>query len=186
MPNDEQEFETSIADLSPEEQTSKRLEFKATKADDYREKLNIQNKVLKEAGYEWEVTDGKGHWNKKTVQTEPVAPITSLAPMDAVLIAKSDIATEDIQTVIDYANFIKKPVSEAMNDATLRTIIKTRAEERTTAAATNIKVASRTAPRDTAESIIDAASQGQVPDSDEGIERLAQARIEQKKARKQR
>ena len=107
----------------------------------------------------------------------------NLNPRDAVILAKADVDPEDIETVIDYAGFKKQSISAILKDSAMQTILKTNAEERKSAAATAINPPGRQAPRETVESILQAASQGQLPESDEGIERLTEARIAAKIAR---
>lgn len=179
----EEEFEKTLEGLSAEEQTTKRLEFEKSEKDDYRGKLNAQNRFLEDQGFEFK----EGKWNKKPEVAKPIeAPKTNLSPVESVLLVQSGIAADDVNEVLEYANYRKLSISDALKDSTLQTIVKTRIEERKTAAATIVAPAGRQAPRETVESILDAASQGQLPESDAGVDRLAAARLESKRQKKSR
>lgn len=181
MPNDEVEFEKTLEGLPEAEQGIKRLEFKAQKGEQYRETLNIQNRILEKEGFEFK--DGK--WEKKAVAVAPVVSTVELSPKDAVVLAKSDVAEEDVDEVMRFAGYNKTSITETLKDPILQGILKDRVEKRKTANATTINPVGRQAPRETAESIVDGASQGNLPDSDEGISRLVASRVAIKKAAKQ-
>lgn len=180
---EKEEFEKSLEGLSPEEATAKRVEFAEKQADDYRSKLNIQNRLLEKEGFEFK----DGGWVKKpeATQTQQQVQVNNptLSPKDSVLLAKS-VDADDIDEVLDYANYRKISVADALKDTTLVSILKERQETRRTAQATQINSANRTSQRDTAESMLQAATQNQVPADDDGIQALAAARIAEKAAKK--
>ncbi len=128
----------------------------------------------------------EGQWVKKAPQPQPEIrqevpkQEVSLSPKDSVMLAKS-VDAEDIDEVLEFATYKKLSVTDALNSPTLKTILKERQEERQTAQATRINAPSRTSPRDNAESLLQAASQGQVPTEDSSIEALAAARLESKR-----
>jgi len=103
-----------------------------------------------------------------------------LSSMDALLLAKASIELEDVDTVTRYAKFNNISVADALKDKTLKTIIAERVEERETARATQTRGA-RTAPKVSNDALIEQASSGRLPDSDDGIDKLTSARMENRK-----
>lgn len=106
----------------------------------------------------------------------------TLSAKDALLLAKGNIELEDVDTVVDYAKFRKMNISEALQDSTLKSIIADRVEERQTAKATQTK--GRSAPKVSSEALIEQARRGNVPDSEDDIEKLTNARMEGKLAKR--
>jgi len=97
--------------------------------------------------------------------------------------ALQDVPEEDIEEVIDFAKFKNISVSEAKKHPAVQSLLKTREEERKTAAATNTGTTRRAVSRNTPDAILERAKAGQLPESDEDIQKLAEARLAEKMAR---
>jgi hypothetical protein len=88
-----------------------------------------------------------------------------LTPMDAILLSKANITeAEDIEEIVNYANFRKIPVKDALKDKTMQTILKDREEQRQTAEATNTGAARRGSSKPTPEQLLANVSIGKLPD----------------------
>lgn len=97
-----------------------------------------------------------------------------LSPAD--IIALRDVHEEDIETIQEWAKFKNMSLAEARKDATLATILATKAEERRTAQAAHVAGGARAATTPSASDILAKAERGDLPDSDEEVALLAQAR----------
>lgn len=132
--------------------------------EDYRGKLNAQNRFLKEEGYEFK--DGK--WQKPQAQpkAEDKQPEkqSDLSPIDLYALMEAKVPQEDVQEVVKAAQLLGKSIGDALKDTTVQAILKTRQEHRTSANAANTRTKrpSNSAPTD-AEVLAD-ASKGKVPE----------------------
>lgn len=94
-----------------------------------------------------------------------------------------DVPEEDIDELQSYAKFKNISIAEAKKTSTMQTYLRERAEERRTAQITDTK-GGRPSIKVSGDVILDRARQGQLPEKDEDIDKLADARMEAKKARK--
>lgn len=105
-----------------------------------------------------------------------------LSDKDLFALTKASIAEDDFDEVKNYAAYKKIPISEALKDKTLQSILSDKKEERTSAA---VAAANTKSPRGTSnvspETLLEKARQGQMPEKDEDIEKLVEARINSKK-----
>jgi len=100
----------------------------------------------------------------------------SLSERDLLALMKADVADEDIDEVKGYAKYRNISVSDALKDKTMKSILDERVEERRSAQVAETRGArkpSTTSP----DEILNKASRGELPDKDEDIEKLAEARI---------
>lgn len=98
----------------------------------------------------------------------------NLSAKDTFALLEAKVSTEDFDEVIDFANYRKVSVAEALKSPVLKAILSDKNEERQTAFATQTKGA-KVSPKVTDEAIIEKARKGSFPDSDEEIARLAAA-----------
>jgi hypothetical protein len=147
--------------------------------EDYRGKLNATNNFLKKEGYTFNETTKQ--WDKPNKPSIPEAPSQDgLSNKDVLFLAKADIHEDDLDDVIDYARLKKIPVAEAHKF--MKPILAERAEERRTAAATRTGSGARGASKATGDDLLRKADQsGEVPESDDGIKALVEARLARKK-----
>jgi len=154
------------------------------KTADYKQKVDENNAKLyartkKAEGFE--LVEGK--W-VKTQKPEPKPePVESqdLSQSDLIVLLRADVPEEDISEVTDYAKLKKISVAEALKSSVIKTLLSDKAEQRRSAEAANTGSNRRTAPSTTPEAILEKASTGELPDTDDGIQRLAEAHISAKK-----
>ncbi len=114
---------------------------------------------------------------KPKVEEQPKKSEYSLQDIRAL----SDVHDEDVEEVVEFAKFKGIAIAEAKKNPTIQNLLKAKEEERKTAQATNTSGGRRASTQETGESLLEKVSQGQVPDTDEGIRKLAEARIEARK-----
>lgn len=171
------EFLSSLAELSDEDKSAKVEEKRKelTKVV-WKETLEAKTKAEKIA------EDQKGRAIKaeaKAKESKPNEEIV-LTPKDTVALMNAKVETEDIDEVVNWANFKKVPVAEAIKDPTLKTILAQRVEQRTTAQVTITKGGQHGASKETGEQILNKARTGQLPETDADMEKLTEARIASK------
>lgn len=109
-------------------------------------------------------------------RTKKAKPSDGLTVMDGLTLAKADVHEEDLDTVTQWAKFKGVSVSEALKDKDLKVVLDTHQEERRTAQATTTG-SGRGSSKVTGEQLLDAARRtGEVPETDEGMAKLAAAR----------
>lgn len=91
--------------------------------------------------------------------------------------ALSDIHDEDVDEVVEFAKFKGISVAEAKKNLTIQNLLKAKDEERKTAGAANIGGSRHATSKATGESLLEKAESGQVPESDEDIRKLSEAKI---------
>lgn len=181
MPNEETQ-QTTTEETTEETNTADTTETQATEngrkdgesQEDYRARLNAQNRFLEKEGYEFK--DGKWH---KAVTTTAQAP--SLSAQD--IIALRDVHEDDIGSIQEWAKFKGVSLAEARKDKDLNTILSARAEERRTEAATQTRGGSRGATKPSGTDLLAKAIRtNELPEDDEGMLAIAEARQPRKKA----
>jgi hypothetical protein len=100
--------------------------------------------------------------------------------MDALLLAKADIALEDASEVVDFANYRKISIADALKNSTLKAILADRVEERKTATATNTR-GGQGSKKVTGEKLLEQASKGILSEKDDDIAALVAAELESKR-----
>jgi len=111
---------------------------------------------------------------ERAKKAEQAKPADGVSADD--IIALTGIDAEDRERVRKWATQTGTSITEALNDPDLKLILDTRAEERRTAAATSIG-SGRGSSKVTGEQLLDKArTTGEVPDTDEGMAKLAEAR----------
>lgn len=123
----------------------------------------------------------KEHWRNKAEKPEKkesVSADTNLSPKDFLALTEQKVTSEDFDEVMRVAGLLGKPVAEALNDSVLKTILKTRQEERATALATQTGGGNRGSRGATPEVLLQKAQTGEVGEDD--IEKLTQARMAQR------
>jgi hypothetical protein len=158
----EETIEEETPAISKEELET--LKAKAAKADELEEK----NKQLFERA-------------KKAEKAKAPSNEEGLSIKDTLYLAKADIHADDVEEVLELARLKKWDVKQAHDY--LKPLLNDRAEERKTAAATQTRGGARGASKTTGEDLLRKAERtGELPDSDEAMRELAQARLNRKKA----
>lgn len=113
--------------------------------------------------------------------------IQQLTPKDYLALTEAQVSSQDFDEVLRVSKILGKPISEALQDKTLKQILADRKEERATAQATNAGKSSRGGTRITGETLLEKAEKtGEVPDTPEGMRALAEARIARARKQQQR
>lgn len=113
---------------------------------------------------------------KKEVEEKPTPISDTLTQSDLLSIVRANIAEEDIDEVRDYANLKHISVAEALKSSVVKTILSEKDEERKTASATSTGNARKGSVSQTSSQLLENASKGILPDSDEELKKLILAR----------
>ena len=135
------------------------LKAKAAKADE----LEQKNKQLFERAKKAEAAKGSSD-----------APADALSTKDVLYLAKADVHEDDVNEVLDWAKFKKISVSEAHKQLTATLQVK--AEQRKSAETANVANVRRSSTKATPEILLQNAQAGKLPDNDDDIARLIEAK----------
>ena len=91
--------------------------------------------------------------------------------------ALSDVPEEDVDEVVKWAKYNNISVAEAKKSTVMQSLLKNRAEERKTADVTNTGGGRRAVSKNTDADILARADKGDLPESDDEIKRLSEARL---------
>lgn len=105
----------------------------------------------------------------------------TLSTADFYALMQANVPEEDVAEVTDYAAFKKISVAEALKASTVKTLLAERKEGRAVAEATNTGTTRRQTAHATPDKLLENASKGNLPDTDEGLSRLAEARLERRR-----
>jgi hypothetical protein len=122
-----------------------------------------------------EIAEGKAKVAKP--QANQTQPETTLTVKDGFALAKANVNDEDIDEVLEYANFKKISVADALKSSVVKSLLAEKEEFRTSQTVSITANARRASPKITDDTILDNARKGKLDDSDEGIERLFKARM---------
>lgn len=161
------------------------------------ERLESSNKQLFERAKKAEgfVKGEDGKWTKppkSTTNNAPAATViapnqdqnNNLSTVDTYALIDAKVPQEDIGEVAEYAKFKKISIADALKTPFVQGVLKENAEKRNIAEATNTGGSKRTTGKTSPEEVMANASKGVLPDSDDGIADLAQARIDAKRSKK--
>ena len=125
----------------------------------------------------------KDHWRKKAQTKEEKAEEMEekssnqdLTSRDFLSLAKADVHEDDIDDVVEYAQFKGISVSEALRNDVVKTILSNKAEYRKTAEAANTSNARKSSSKVSDDALLTNLKKGNVPDSKDEAERLFWAR----------
>lgn len=105
---------------------------------------------------------------------------SELSTMDIITLSKSSVDSEDMGEVVKWAKYNNISINEALKSQELNAVLGVRKEMRTTATATNTGGAKRSSGRVSDETLMSNASKGNIPESDEDIERLIKAKMQRR------
>lgn len=106
----------------------------------------------------------------------PKQESSSLSQSDLYALMRNNVAEEDVQDVVDYAKLKKVSVSEALKSSIVKSIIEEKEEMRKTALATHTGVSKKGSAKTTDEQLVSKAQKGEIPESEEEIQRLYRLR----------
>lgn len=175
------EFQETLTTLSDEERaealTIKRQEVLSSEFASLSAKAQEAEKA-KELAENYKIRAEKAEKEKGSAKQAT----DTLTPKDFLALTEQKVTSEDFDEIVRVAGLLGKPVAEALNDNVLKTILKTRQEERATALATNTGGGNRGSKGVTPDVLLRKAETGEVGEED--IERLAQARMAQRTGQK--
>lgn len=121
------------------------------------------------------------HWKKKATEKKDVSSdkpfdTNNLSFKDSHALIKAEVHEDDVDEVVEYANFKKISVAEALKSDVIKTMLSNKAEFRKTAQVTNTIQARKGATKQTEETLLSNLSKGQIPESKEDAERIFWAR----------
>lgn len=126
----------------------------------------------------FELKDGK--WVKKAnIAKKPDAAPSqnTLTPEDTVAFMNAKIHEDDVNEVIEWAKFKKISIKEALKSPILKATLAEKTEHRATAAAANVGKGRKGSTQATGEELLSKTRRtGELPGTDEGIEKLVEAR----------
>lgn len=120
----------------------------------------------------------------KEAESKVKEPVTDgLSAKDFLALKDANITAEDFDEVQEFARYKKISIAEALGNRTLKNILSERADERKTAQATETR-SPRIAHKITGEDTLrKAENTGEVPESDDAMRSMLQARLERRKTK---
>jgi len=116
-------------------------------------------------------------------KSEKATTVENTSVRDILALKDADVSADDLDEVQKYAKYEGITIAEALQSKTLKTILAERREERRTAQATETK-SPRGIAKVTGEDVLrKAETTGDVPESDEAMRSMLQARLERKRAK---
>jgi hypothetical protein len=168
--------------LTPEELEA--LDFGEKTEEDFIKELEEKEKsILEEAQKNKELAENyriRAEKAERERKTEDNAPKNELSNSDLIALIKADISEEDIDDVKDYAHLKKISIKDAINSSVIKSLLTERKEERATAEATAVGNKRAGTKPASGEELLSKAERGEVPSSQDEIERLVDARFQGK------
>lgn len=166
-PEDLEALKTSIAENEAELVKGREAQSKKEKelADNY--KIRAEKAEKKAKG---EKIDNEPEKSPKT---------DGLSSRDAIAIAKANVHEDDVDELIELAQFKKISVSEALKHKTWKTISAERTEERQSAEVANTSKQKGAISKVTGETLIDRVRKGEAVDAND-IDKIVEARMQKK------
>ena len=180
--NSDTDFQATLADMSDEDK-------EATIAEKRTELIDAELAKEAELAANYKVRAEKAEALAKQLKTQPVkkeepeTPKTKRYSLEEIddITALSSVPREDRSEILEYAERKGITPSEALGSPLIKTFLKVQAEERTTANATIIGKGGKPISKITGETLLEHAERtNEIPDTDEGMRALVQARIARK------
>lgn len=120
----------------------------------------------------------------KKEEADAVAKKEDISSTDMYILIDAKVPREDIKDVTEYATLKGISIEEALKTTTVKTILAEKAEERASAIAANTGQQRRAPTKLSGDALLDSARKGELPESEADMDRLAEARLESKRAKK--
>jgi hypothetical protein len=169
------DFQTEIELLSDEDKTLRLADKKAELIASEYSSLAQKAKKDAELANNYKIRAEKAERGEKP--TVEVKPQGTLSTKDTIALIEAKVPSDDIEEVEEYAKFKGISVAEALKSSVVKSVLAEKAEMRRTAEATNVKATSRKSTKPT--DILQKASEGIMPESEDDIREMARARREQ-------
>lgn len=120
---------------------------------------------------------------EKKAKTTVPSNTNTLSPKDYLALQQAGITADDFDEIQDFASYRKISVAEALQSSTLKAILKERKEERNSSQAMNTK-SPRGITKTSGDDLLRKAEKtGEIPDTDEGLKALQEARLAERRNR---
>ena len=185
--SEDADFQATLADMSEEDQaqaiTDKKAElieaeFSALSEQKTKAEELARNQKVRAEKAEQEARKNKPVGDGSTPKKESEYSLQDIR-------ALSDVHDDDVAEVVEFAKFKGISIAEAKKHPVIQNILSVNKEFRSTEAAKNSGKGKPGASRTTDAQLVEQAASGQLPDDDEGITRLAEARQAEKLAKLQ-
>lgn len=107
-------------------------------------------------------------------------PSTDFTPADILALTKAGIEPEDLDEIIEFAQYKKIPIHEAIKSPVIKATLAEAEERRKSAQATHTASARRGSAQVSDDQLLANARKGVMPDSDADMNRLVQLRLRQR------
>ncbi len=190
------DFQATLTDLSDEDKdvaiNTKKSELIEAEVKTLKEKADKATKS-EELANNYKIRSEKAEAENKKLKGDGGAPTTppeekkdDLNSKDLYALMENKVSQEDVDEVIKASKILNKSIQEVLKDDVMKGILARRVEERKVADATNTGGTKRVSTKITGESLAKDAIKGEMPDSDEDIDKLVAHEMEvRKKAAKE-
>jgi hypothetical protein len=182
--DDDQEENDENQNQNDDDQNDDNTDDGEETVDSLKEELAKAKKAYEDQKRRAEKAEGKSSENKdnKKVEFKKNTKADDLSPKDLYALMENKVPKEDVDDVVRYARFQKTSVDEALESDFVKRLLADKAEKRATARATNIGNSRRGSGKVSEQALLQKASQnGELPENDDDLDRLIEARLELKK-----
>jgi hypothetical protein len=182
--DDDQEENDENQNQNDDDQNDDNTDDSEETVDSLKEELAKAKKAYEDQKRRAEKAEGKSSENKdnKKVEFKKNTKADDLSPKDLYALMENKVPKEDVDDVVRYARFQKTSVDEALESDFVKRLLADKAEKRATARATNIGNSRRGSGKVSEQALLQKASQnGELPENDDDLDRLIEARLELKK-----
>ncbi len=142
------------------------------------EEIKAQRDKATELANNYKIRAEKAERLAKEGKGEKQAPTAGdMSQNDMFAILKADVHEDDVERVQRFAKSEGLSVKDALKSDELKAILALKAEQRKSASASNVGATKRGTGKVTAESLLEKAQKGEMPESDEDMKRLVLARL---------
>jgi hypothetical protein len=178
------EFNASLESMSDEDKntalSAKKTEIIEAEIVSLREKSEKATKT-EELANNYKVRAEKAEAKLNGKGGESKEPQGELTTQDVLFLSKADVHQDDMERVIKFAKDEKISIKQALSNDDLKAILDRRVEVRKTAAATQTKSGVRGSTKNDSAEILAKSRKGEVPTSQEDIDKLVNARWDEKR-----
>lgn len=146
--------------------------------DDYQARITKAEELAR--NYKIRAEKAERQLKSKGSTGEKAETTSELSSKDMFALFKANISEEDIEQVQKFAKMEGLTVAEAVKTDELQAILRLKAEKRQTASVANVGNSKRGSGKVSDEALMAKAQKGEIPDSDEDLERLILARLGKK------
>lgn len=173
--NEEEQVAPASAEQTEETEAEETTDTEEEAAEETPEELKARLAKAEEVAKNQRIRAEKAEGKLKEGAKPTTAP-GDLSPTDLYALFEAKVPQEDISEVSEYAKLKGISVADALKSNVVKTILADNAEKRATAQATATGSTRRAGNKTTDEALLAKASKGELPESDEEINRLIRAK----------